>query len=203
MNKIMTPSEETTTTGQIDKAVANYRAMLEKHASNFATTAVQQVLGQPELAKQQFSVFRTLVEAISKTIVRFAKVDRSRTMKQSIDATGRVQYVNDDVLATMPLGQGDAEAIFVKLGYNVDCDKLDEELGKLGFELIIDPQGLAAINEADQAFADEHPNGIQWKDTNGNYCYAVFNRWDDKRRVNVNQYDYYWYDRWWFPCRRK
>lgn len=203
MNQIMTPPGETTTAGQIDKAVANYRAMLEKHAPHFAATAVQQALGLPELAKAQFEVFRTRVEAVSKTIVRFAKVDRTRTLKQSIDATGRVHYVNDNVVAIAPKGEGDAEYIFVNIGRDVNCDKLDEELGNLGFELIVDPQGLAAINEADPAFADEHPNGTQWKDINNNFCYAIFNRWSGKRYVDVSQYGAYWNVYWWFPCRRK
>lgn len=199
----MTPSEKKMTAEQIDKAVANYRAMLEKHAPNYAAQAVQQVLGQSELAKEQAEVFRSRVEVLSKTAVRTAKVDRSRTRKQAIEATGRVVHVNDDVLATMPLGQGDAEAIFVKLGRNVECSKLDEELGKLGFELIVDPQALAAINEADPIFAEDHPNGTQWKNTAGEFCYVLFGRWHGERDVAVRQDDCDWDDSWWFPCRRK
>lgn len=59
--KTMTPS---TTGPQIDKAVANYRAMLEKFAPQFPADAVQKVLGQSELADEQFKVFRRRIEAL-------------------------------------------------------------------------------------------------------------------------------------------
>ena len=203
MTEIMTPSEKQMTAEQITKAVANYRAMLEKYAPNYAAAAVQQVLGMPELAKKQHEIFRSFVEAVSKTVVRATIVDRTRTAKESIAATNRVQYLNDNVLATMPLGCGDIEAIFVNLGRDVPCNKLDEELSKLGFELIVDPQGLASINEADSAFADNHPNGTQWKNAAGQYCFAIFDAWHDERSVHVDRRDGSWDDGWWFPCRRK
>lgn len=199
MNQIMTPSVKTTTTQQIDKAVANYRAMLEKHAPHFASTAVQWALGLPVLAKVQSEVFRTYVEAVSKTVIRFVKVDRARTPKQAIDATRRVQYVDADMLAMMPVGTGGAEAIFVNLGHDVYCDKLDDELGKIGFKLIVDPQGLAAINEDDPAFADERPNCTQWKDQNGNYWCMIFGGWYGERSIGLKRCDQLGDDLW-FPC---
>jgi hypothetical protein len=65
MTKIVTPSAEQkkATASQIDKAVGNYRALLEKHAPDFGAEAVQVVLGQSELAGEQFAVFRRRVEA--------------------------------------------------------------------------------------------------------------------------------------------
>ena len=65
----MTPSKAMTD-GQIAKAVANYRALLEKYAGEFDSKAVQTVLGQSQLADEQFSVFRRRVESISEMIVR-------------------------------------------------------------------------------------------------------------------------------------
>lgn len=203
MNQIMTPPVKTTTAEQIDKAVANYRAMLQKHTTHFAASAVQQVLGSQEFAKQQYELFRTHVEAVSSTVTRSALIDRTRTFMEALVATGRAQYLNKDVVVTAPKGEGDAEFMFINLGRDVACSELDEELAKLGFELIVDPQGLAAINEADQAFADNYPNGTQWKDAIGNYCYAVFGRWDDGRSVRVSQRDRGWRDVWWFPVRCK
>lgn len=37
-------------------------------------------------------------------------------------------------------------------------------------------------------------------DTGGasHVCYATFNRWNDKRNVNVNRNDNDWNDNWWF-----
>lgn len=203
MENAMTPSK-TTTDGQIDKAVAKYRALLVKHAPHFNAEAVQSVLGQEELAGDMFGLFRTRIEALSKFVTRSASIDRKRSQVEAFKATGRVQYVNEVVTNAMPLCTGDhVEMGFINLGRDVACDKLDVELGKLGFELIVDPQGLAGINEADPAFADKYPNGTQWKDVNGKYCYAVFYRWSDERRVYVDQDDYGWHDNWWFPVRRK
>ena|SRR3989339_835073 len=58
-------SGNTTITDLIDKTVANYRALLEKHFGEFDAEALQTVLRQPELATEQFDVFRRLVEAVS------------------------------------------------------------------------------------------------------------------------------------------
>ena len=33
-------------------------------------------------------------------------------------------------------------------------------------------------------------------------CYATFNRWNDKRNVNVDRNDNDWNDNWWFAGRR-
>jgi hypothetical protein len=203
MNKIMTPPIKTTTVEQIDKAAANYRAMLQKHATHFTASAVQQTLGSQEFAKQQYEVFRAHVEAVSSIVTRSASIDRTRTFMEALVATGRTQYLNENVVVTAPKGEGDAEFMFINLGRKVACDKLDEELANLGFELIVDPQGLAGINEADEAFADKYPNGTQWKDSSGNYCCAIFNRWNDERNMNVCRNDNRWYGHWWFPVRCK
>ena len=140
----------------------------------------------------------------SKIVNRSAPVNRTRTQMEAFKATGRVPHVSVDVAVAMPLCVGDhVEIDFINLGYSVACDKLDEELDKLGVELIVDPQGLAAINEADKVFADTHPNGTQWKDANDNYCCAFFRRWGSGHDVVVCQDDGDWNDHWWFPVRHK
>lgn len=60
------------------------------------------------------------------------------------------------------------------LGRDVNCDKLDEGLAKLNLDLIVDPQGLAAINETDQTFAYKY---TPWDHDNDNYRSAIFHRW--------------------------
>ena len=80
MTQFMTPSvERTMTEGQVAKAVANFRAQLEKHASEFDSRAVQSVLGQPEFAEEQLAVFRRRVDAVSILIFRRVKVNRGRS----------------------------------------------------------------------------------------------------------------------------
>lgn len=202
MNKIMTPSEMTR--GQIEKAVAGYRAMLEKHASDFHSGHVQEVLGSPELAKEQLKLFRAMVEAESVLITRTAPVNRTLTPKEALSATGRVLYLNDEVVAIWPLATGDlVTMLFYNFGRYIEAGKLDEELAKVGLELVVDPAGLAAINQAHPEFADTYPNATQWKNAVGMICYAIFYRWGDKRNVSVDQRGIAWRDDWWFPVRRK
>ena len=191
----MTPSEvKTTTQGQIDKAVANYRALLEKRAPEFESAAVQTVLGQPEFAEAQFALFRERVESASEIIIRRVKVDRSRSRQKVIDATGRKQYIDKDVLATMPTGEGDkVDVWFVPTKRHIPAAEVPAFLARYG--LVPDPRAQAAVNKADPAFADKVPNGTQW----GDNCCLAFGRWNDERRVRCDRFDYGWYGDW-FLC---
>ena len=211
MVQTMTPFAETKTmtAGQIDKAVANYRALLEKHAGEFNVGAVQTVLGQPELASEQFNVFRRRVEAVSTMIVRHVIVDRTRTPQQALDATGRRQYTGQKVVDAMPHGEGEAvDFVFFKPSPESYTNGfLSNAALKKEFEfygLTPDPMAQAAANEADPAFADQHPNGTHWQDANGTWYYAAFHRWDGGGRcVLVYRRGHDWGDRWWFGGVRK
>ncbi|MFA5942313.1 MAG: hypothetical protein WC798_01430, partial [Candidatus Paceibacterota bacterium] len=49
-------------------------------------------------------------------IVRHAIVNRTRTPQEALDATGRKQYTDADVVAEMPKGEGaEANVVFFKL----------------------------------------------------------------------------------------
>lgn len=203
MNQIMTPSEKTMTTGQIDKAVAQYRAMLEKHAFQFAAEPTQQVLGDPGLAKSQFELFQVRVEAVSNLIIRHVAVYRHQTPQSVLDVTGRKTYINASVVKTMPRGEGaEVEVSFFRVGRDLSDPDLDKEYTLRGL-IPADPYSLAAVNQADPAFADDHPNATHWQDADGNWCYAIFSRWDGERYVNVSRRDGAWGDRWWFSGLRK
>ena len=200
MTQIMTPSK-TTTDGQIIKAVANYRALLEKHAGEFDAEAVQTVLGQPEFAKEQLAILRRRVEAVSNIIVRKVKVNRSRSPQEALDATGRVQYTNSKVVGKMPKAEADeVEIVFFKPdlsernGYISD-DDLAHEFERHGFKPV-DPISLAA---ADPDFLV----GTHWKDADGKWNFAAFCRWHGKRKVNVDRNDNDWDGYWWFAGVRK
>lgn len=209
MTKIMTPSDsKTTTTGQIDKAVANYRALLEKHSGEFNTEAVQIVLGQSELVGEQFAVFRRRIEAVGNFITRRVTVNRGRTQQEAIEATGRTQYTDRKVVDAMPKGGGnEAEIVFFKPDLSecngfISDDGLEKE-----FELRnlkpADPVSVAAVNEADPAFADEKPHGTHWRDAEGSWCYAMFGCWGVRQRVVVYRGNRDWDGRWWFAGVRK
>lgn len=196
----MTPSTETTTTDQINKAVATIRAMFEKHAPEFDKVAVQQALGAKGLVPDLFAVFCAYVERFSNMITRLVKINRKRTPEQALVATNRKQHINSSVVATMPRGTGEeAKVVFFKVGHVVSDDDLDKEY-ILRNLIPADPFLLAAVNEADPAFADEHPNATHWKDANNNWCYAAFFRWGVERGVSVYRDDSGWGDSWWFAA---
>ena len=203
MTKRMTPSVAKMSEGQIDKAVATYRAMLCKHRSELCSDAAQQVLGQPDYVAEQVGVLRKRVEAVSNMIIRHVKVNRNLTPEEALNATGRRQYVTDSVVKTMPRGKGKKATIyFFKEGRNICDSELENRCKQHGLKPA-DPYELAAVNEADPVFADEHPNGTHWKDENGKWCYTAFYRWDDERGVDVYRSDGDWGDYWWFPRVRK
>src|SRR3989339_18147 len=81
----------------------------------------------------------------------------------------------------------------------------DDEVAKMLEErgLTDDPYAVCAVNEADPAFADKHPNVTHWKDADGNWCYAAFSRNGGERVVYVDRDDYGWAGFWWLCSVRK
>ncbi len=144
----------------------------------------------------------TVVTAITMGVNR---VDRTRNPQQVLDATGRIQYTDKIVVATMPSGgQGVQENVtveFFNLGKNVSDDELAKAYEERG--LVPDPYAQAAVNEADPAFADEHPNGTHWKDADGKWCYAAFDRSVSERFVFVHRSGSDWAVVWCFGGVRK
>lgn len=203
----MTPSKtKKATAQQVDKAVAKYRAMFEKHAGDFDSGAVQVVLGSKEFAKEQFELFRTHVELQSSMITRRVRVhvDRTRSPQEMLDATERWRFVcNGDVIASMPKGEGkEVDVIFFKIDKYITNEEFEEEYEKRGL-VPADPYSLLQVNIDDHAFADAHPNATVWKNKNGTWCYAICNRWNGVLDVDVDQSDGRWLGRCWFAGVRK
>lgn len=197
MTTVMTPSRMTD--GQIEKAVNQYRDMLRKHADEIGSSdAVQRILGQSEYLKEQVAVIRGRVELVNNVIVRRVRVDRSRSPREAIAATHRIQYLNDAVVATMPHGEGDEVVVhFFGVGRFLSDAALDEEYVKRGLKAA-DPYSMFAVDEDDPAFADDHPHGTHWKDVYGKWCFATSGRWGGLRNVSVDRVDGDWHDFWWF-----
>jgi len=203
MAKTMIAAKTEMTDGQIENAVGKLRDAMRKHRSDITSGIAQQVLGVENLGMMMFTPFRERAEAVSNLIVRTAKVNRNRTKQGALDVTGRVQYTDKDVVAKMPQGEGDkVEVVFFKLGRFVNNNDLEKEFDLRGFKPV-DPISLAAVNEADQAFADDHPNGTYWKDSSGDWCYIAFDCWHDERRVRVFRDVDSWNAFWWFAGLRK
>ncbi len=133
-------------------------------------------------------------------IVRRVSVNRARTPQEAIEAIGRNKYCDDDIVDAMPHGTNEeAEIFFFKLNYDVPItdDDLEKEYELRGL-VPVDAYALAAVNEADPAFADDYPNGTHWQDANDNWYYAAFDRWIDARDVVIRLHNFAWSHKWWF-----
>ena len=195
--KPMTPSFKEMTDGQIDKAVSVYRDMLRKHRSELDSDAVQDVLGQPDYVAEQATILRRRTEEISDIMLRIVSVNRARTPQETLKATRRVQSINDKVVSTMPHGEGNTvKVFFFKPHRSVNEEELEREYKLRGLKPA-DPYSLAAVNEADEFFAGEHPNGTHWKDSDGRWCFASFDRCEHINRLEVDYCDNGWIDWWW------
>ena len=201
MTQIMTATEMTD--GQIENAVNKLRDAMRKHRSEITSDVAQQVLGVENLGMMMFTPFRERAEAVSNLIVRKAKVNRSRSPQEALEATKRAQYTDRKVVDAMPKGEGDeAEVVFFKPDLSqrngfISDDDLEKEFELRGLKPA-DPISVAAVNEADPAFADEKPHGTHWKDARGNWCCVEFGCWLDGREVFVGRHCVDWSGIWWF-----
>lgn len=200
---------ESITGGQIGQI--NDRLATRLRESGLPSEGVQNALAAPGgvVIDEMVAVLRKHVEANSDLIVRIVSVNRARSGREALKATGRNLYVSNDVVDAMPNDEGDQiELVFFKPkpeeytrpGFMSD-DDLEKALAlrNLG---AADPFSVAAHNEADPAFADESPNATHWKDASGHWCYAAFLRWRGERDVNVSRGGG-WLDVWWFVGVRK
>ena len=205
MGKTMSPSETVVTAEQIGKIQELLGAGLRK--AGLPSEAVQIVIEQQgkSLVADLVAVVRNRVDAVSKMIIRKVKVDRTKTPQQMLDATGRKQYTDRNAVDFMPRGTGeDVKVMFFKPepeeytrpGYMSD-DDLEKAFDRRG--LRPDPYAQAKANWDDPTFADNHPNGIHWKDADGKWYFATFDQWGGgERSVGVDRFGDGWYGRWWF-----
>ncbi|HEY4521311.1 MAG TPA: hypothetical protein VJL57_02845 [Candidatus Paceibacterota bacterium] len=191
------------TDGQIDDLANKLRDAARKHRDEIGKDPAQEALRSENIGMRLLAEFLRIVDEVSGYVVRTVTVDRTRTMQQSLDATGRRQYVNKDVVATMPRREGSkARLVYFKPvpgcyknGF-LSCEALDAEYKKRG--LVPDPQAQADDNAADPTFADTTPNACRWTDEHGNHCYAAFDRWGGVRYVGVDRSGLDWDDYWSF-----
>jgi hypothetical protein len=190
------------TEGQIGKLNQNLTARLLKHKGELPSDLFQKVLGDDTLLDEFYASIRKRVEAISDMIVRHVAVNRKRSPMETINATGRNKYVSNGVVAIIPKGEGEeADVFFFKLNRYISDNDLEKEYELRGLKP--DVYAQSAVNEADPVFADEHPNGTHWKDENGNWCFAAFDRDGGERGVSVYRSYGGWRGGWWFAGVRK
>lgn len=168
--------------------------------------AVINKMGGAEIAlaylRNEYELKPIVSVKVGDMLVRRVHVNRNRTSEQVLNATGCKQYIDKTAVASIPLCEGDeVDVYFFKLGRNISCADLEKEYELRGLKP--DPYAQASVNEADNTFADNQPNGSQWKDGNGNYTYVAFDLWPGGRSVACNRPDRDWYARWWFAGVRK
>ena len=204
METTVIPSDPITE-GQIGKLNEKFNAQVRKHKSELSSELVQKILEDPDdtLISEMFALLRKRVDAISNLIMRTVTVNRKRSAKEALDATGRKQYTDTGVVKKMPNGTGEeTEVFFFNLVRYVNDSDLDKEYELRGLKPA-DPYSLSAVNEADPAFADTHPNSTHWKDENDKWCFATFFRHGDERYLDVYRDDSDWDGGWWFAGVRK
>ncbi len=135
------------------------------------------------------------------TITRVIRnIDRTRTPKQAIMAANFKNYLYDEVVVEMPMGEGqEVEVHLIPFDKKLSVDDLEKEVNKAGF-VLIDPITLSTLNEQDPDFARDVPNATQWRDKNGTACRMTFGYSVIGREVCVNQVGYPWADYWYFGC---
>src|SRR5882724_3719867 len=98
----MIPSPEPLTEDQIGKVLELLGARLRK--SRLQSKPLQHVLEHQgvTLVDKLMAAITEITDAASALIVRYVTVNRTRSAKEALKATGRVRYVTDSVAASMP-----------------------------------------------------------------------------------------------------
>jgi hypothetical protein len=210
----MTPTKvapiavEPTTIEQFGRAADRFSTYGRKNAGLLPKHLTQQVLEDEGdvLAEEMFKVLQERVERRSKIIVRRTTVNRDQTPEQMINATGRKQFLDEGgkTLKTLPRQDTGIEVVelyFFNPGRYLTRDEQEQELATYG--LVPDYCAQIQVNIDDPSFADEHPNGAQWDNKDGQASFVAFGRWNVERHVYVLRVARGWRDVWWFAGRRK
>lgn len=189
------------TDDQVDQILGVLRGQLEGCSSLLLEKDVQKVLKLPRLGIDLLSVFLRHVEVVAQEIIRIVVIqDTDRTPQEALNATNRRDpgSLCPDVIDSMPtIRDKEAEIRFFKVNDSeVSDDELTRHYDIRGLKPV-DPLTLAALNEADPAFADQYDNCTHWQDADGNWCHLAFNK-VCKRQFIVKRSSGGWDNRWWF-----
>ena len=206
----MTPTKvapieiEHITAEQIGRVADRFSEKCRKNKSSLSKDVVQLVLEDEgdALAQEMFEAVRSRVERRREMVVRHFKIDPTLTPAQMIKVLGHKEYVDGDVLATMPKHGAD-EGDFYLFPIKRDLPVTEYAAMLESHGLVPHPRAQIQVNIDDLSLGDEHPNGVQWQDADGKFCCAVFDRWHDERGVGVHRYDSRWSSNWWLGGVRK
>lgn len=128
-----------------------------------------------------------------------SKVDPELSLERLLQATGRVQFVEREILAGVPPSRpGEVEVVLFKVDQRVDDAAILREYALRNLQPA-DPCLLAQLNLEYPSLADSHPNRTHWQDSMGRWCFAAFDRWaGGERAVYVFPSEDSAVSDWWF-----
>jgi hypothetical protein len=141
MTSVVTPSAvHPITSGQIGKIQDLLGAALRKSGlQNGPTQTVIEHQGDT-LVAEMVAILRKRVEAASNMAVRHVTVNRARAPEEMLKVTGREQYADPKVVATMPRdGRAEDDVFFFKLGCIVSDADLRKEYDLRGLKSLKRP----------------------------------------------------------------
>lgn len=128
---------------------------------------------------------------------------KTTDLQTLLKKTGRTLYVNDEVLKTAPNHTQEGELEFFTLNKRASTEEVAKEYESRGLE----PATIATLCVYDkvkrEVFDEKKFIGTQWKDAEGQWCFAAFCRWLVGRDVDVNRRGSGWCGSWWFAGVRK
>lgn len=142
---------------------------------------------------------KTLESSLRAVFFKETEVDRSCAASAALSSLGCELFLDHAVISSMPLLHGGFNATWVSIGREVDFADVPAELRKHGRELIQDPIGVIAANQKDNKLSSEYPNGTQWQDREGNWCFVAFKFRYGKPVVHVGKGVDSWTADWFFP----
>lgn len=159
---------------QIEAVVSVLRTTLRRNRKEFVPGAVQHALAAREFRRELLAPFRRYC-GTSNTIVRRVNINRFRSLDEALAAAekGRTQFMNCSVAANIPKYKGKGgwhEVTFFTGIPRGSC--YADEYARRGL-MPAHPLLVLAVNEDDIAFADSHPNTVEWKTRTG-HGYIAF-----------------------------
>ncbi len=135
---------------------------------------------------------------MQKPLLVRARVDLQAPAHALIAKTGRVSYIDDETLQSMPRGvHEEVEIHFFQIGRWVTDAELRDAYEAQGLKPV-DPHTLIHANIADPLFADAYHNATHWRHADGSWRYLTFRTRIGKRAVTANSNYMDWQSFWWF-----
>lgn len=192
------------TSGQIDKAVNNFRVLLEKHSKNLDQDLVQKALGNKRLADDMLSTFYRHIDIERPMLVLKAKIDLSLTPYQFLATINAQKNLDLKAVQFIPRVKSDEiEVCFFQLSRYVDDNQLEGEYKLRGLNPA-DPVSQIAVNIANPSFMQNHSNATHWNPFGLTYYFSTIMAGFEKPTINIGPCGGVGFGtKWWFAGVRK